>query len=202
MQAVSASTDLPRQQRQLTAIMAQPDSTHGTFERNIIVSRPINRQCVQRNWTRRRNPLNIQLFPQSSVLCYLPYGFLGRRLPPSHQPVQLRTSMPDVIELRSSNLASARPPMILSTYSSGHGSRMSVHLGKESMPPTPISPPQRLTRERAVSLNTESASLPPKLRELALNSASDSGPQTPELTREQVCLCQPDPKIPRPRNGA
>lgn len=67
--------------------------------------------------------------------------------------------------------------------------------------PLPSSPlPTRLTRKRAASLNTESANQ--ALVDLSLSSAtSTTAPLTLDPTREQVCLCQPDPKIPRPRNG-
>ncbi|PMD45379.1 hypothetical protein L207DRAFT_404298, partial [Hyaloscypha variabilis F] len=64
----------------------------------------------------------------------------------------------------------------------------------------PISPRIRLTQKRAASLNTDAAN-DPRIGDLALNSASTNGPPTSDLTREQVCLCQPDPKIPRPRNA-
>ncbi|KAI9739482.1 MAG: hypothetical protein M1818_005170 [Claussenomyces sp. TS43310] len=70
---------------------------------------------------------------------------------------------------------------------------------QRSGPRTPTSPPMRLTRKRAASLNTEAANHP-HLDNLALNSAGVVNPRA-TAAREQVCLCQPDPKIPRPRNA-
>jgi len=110
--------------------------------------------------------------------------------------------MPDTIEANPAKLDTPRSPVSISTDSSRRGSLTTIHPAKDSEPPTPVSPPFRLTRKRAASLNTESVNLPPRISDLALNSASTSVPPTAELSREQVCLCQPDPKIPRPRNGA
>lgn len=53
--------------------------------------------------------------------------------------------------------------------------------------------PGPLTRKRAASLMAEGSSP----REASPASTSNSNP---EIT-SQFCLCQPDPKIPRPRNG-
>lgn len=55
-------------------------------------------------------------------------------------------------------------------------------------------PPERLTRKRAASVDTEIANH--RIQDLAINSSPQSG-----TVRERVCLCQRDPKIPRPRNG-
>lgn len=86
-----------------------------------------------------------------------------------------------------------RSPASISPISSR---RDSLRLSdRNSDPPTPNSPPMRMTRKRAASLNTDAAN---RIEELALGSSRLEGPQT---AREQVCLCQPDPKIPRPRNG-
>ncbi|RAL66061.1 hypothetical protein DID88_005721 [Monilinia fructigena] len=76
---------------------------------------------------------------------------------------------------------------------------------KHSEPPTPVSPPafDRLSRKRAASLDTESANQP-RIGDLALVSASTSNSTSTisdTAATEQVCLCQPDPKIPRPRNA-
>lgn len=84
------------------------------------------------------------------------------------------------------------------------GRRNSTRLSSQSERshelPSPSSPlPARLTRKRAASLNTESANQ--ALVDLSLSSATTNGPLTLDPPREQVCLCQPDPKIPRPRNG-
>lgn len=98
------------------------------------------------------------------------------------------------------NLHTPRSPASTSTDSSRRGS---VNQGlpeqnNEQQNPVPLQ--TRITRKRAASLNTESAN-EPRIGDLALSSASTSGPTTSDPTREQVCLCQPDPKIPRPRNG-
>ncbi|KAH7357014.1 hypothetical protein BKA65DRAFT_474801 [Rhexocercosporidium sp. MPI-PUGE-AT-0058] len=94
----------------------------------------------------------------------------------------------------------SRLPVSISTESSRRGSLKQVLPEMHPDLPTPVSPRTRLTRKRAASLNTDSAN-EPRIGDLALNSASTNGPSTSDLTREQVCLCQPDPKIPRPRNA-
>jgi HMG box factor len=109
--------------------------------------------------------------------------------------------MLDTVEGDPSTLDTPRSSVSISTESSRRVSSNAANLGKNSEPPTPNSPITRLTRKRAASLNTESANHP-RIGDLALNSASSGGPPTSDPTREQVCLCQPDPKIPRPRNGA
>ncbi|KAI9049840.1 hypothetical protein LZ554_005990 [Drepanopeziza brunnea f. sp. 'monogermtubi'] len=106
------------------------------------------------------------------------------------------TMMSVTTEVRHSNLDAPRSPVSISTDSSRRGS-LNQLLPEHPEPPTPISPPTSLTRKRAASLITDIAN-EPRLGELALNSASTNGP---DLAREQVCLCQPDPKIPRPRNA-
>jgi HMG box factor len=58
----------------------------------------------------------------------------------------------------------------------------------------------RLSRKRAASLELETANHQ-RLDDLTLDSAGSGPPLTADPTRDQVCLCQPDPKIPRPRNG-
>jgi HMG box factor len=108
--------------------------------------------------------------------------------------------MPDMVEMGPSNLDTPRSPVSISTESSRRNSLKPIHPGKNSEPPTPNSPLILLTRKRAASLDTESANQP-RIGDLALNSASTNGPSIHDTTREQVCLCQPDPKIPRPRNG-
>lgn len=105
-----------------------------------------------------------------------------------------------------------RSPVSISTDSSRRNSLRPILPEKHSEPPTPVSPPasNRLSRKRAASLDTESANQP-RIGDLALNSASTSNsanttggpsPISDTAVTEQVCLCQPDPKIPRPRNGA
>ncbi len=105
------------------------------------------------------------------------------------------------IELSHSNLRTPRSPVSISTDSSRRGSLKQVFPEKQSEPPTPKSPEQRLTRKRAASLDADVAN-EPRIGDLALNSARLVEQSTSDPTKDQVCLCQPDPKIPRPRNGA
>ncbi|PBP22005.1 AAA family ATPase Pontin, partial [Diplocarpon rosae] len=117
-----------------------------------------------------------------------------------------------------SNLDTPRSPVSISADSSRWGSlKRQVFAERERQPepasPTPISPPARLTRKRAASLYIDDAHEQESKMggDLALDSGSSSasasattnGPlsASTHLAREQVCLCQPDPKIPRPRNA-
>ena len=100
-----------------------------------------------------------------------------------------------------SALSTLRSPVSLSIDSSRRGSLRPVPSEKNLERPAPNSPRTRLTRKRAASLDLDGA-IHPRIGDLALNSASTPIPTTADPTREQVCLCQPDPKIPRPRNGA
>ena len=110
--------------------------------------------------------------------------------------------MPNTVEPSSSNLDTPRPPVSITTDSSRRVSLRPAHTDKHPEPPTPISPPQRTTRKRATPLDTDTENLPPRIGDLDLSSASSNYPSSPDLKTEQVCLCQPDRKIPRPRNGA
>ncbi|KAF8852684.1 hypothetical protein BDZ45DRAFT_694896 [Acephala macrosclerotiorum] len=101
--------------------------------------------------------------------------------------------------LGHSNLHTPRSPVSISADSSRRGSLKQVLPEKQSEP-TPSSPQDRLTRKRAASLDTEVAN-EPRIGHLALNSARLTEPSTSDPTKDQVCLCQPDPKIPRPRNA-
>ncbi|KAG4033548.1 hypothetical protein MFRU_004g00560 [Monilinia fructicola] len=109
---------------------------------------------------------------------------------------------------RSIGRAAPRSPVSISTDSSRRNSLRPILPEKHSEPPTPVSPPafDRVSRKRAASLDTESAN-PPRIGDLALVSASTSNstsrpsPISDTAATEQVCLCQPDPKIPRPRNA-
>lgn len=90
-------------------------------------------------------------------------------------------------------------PRSTSIASQISSSRESLHHSAQmSELPVTEPPPLRLTRKRAASLNTEAANQ--RFGQLGLSSATY--PNQPPTAREQVCLCQPDPKIPRPRNGA
>jgi HMG box factor, other len=104
------------------------------------------------------------------------------------------------IEVGQRNLDTPRSPVSISTDPSRRDSLKQALPEKDVEQQASISPRTRLTRKRAASLNTDSAN-DPRIGDLALNSASTNGPPTSDPTREQVCLCQPDPKIPRPRNG-
>lgn len=89
-----------------------------------------------------------------------------------------------------------RSPTIISPSSSRKGSlRSSNNTEKESAPSPPLT---RLMKKRAASLDTDAANNP-SIANLSLHSASFESPRTD--SNNQVCLCQPDPKIPRPRNG-
>lgn len=87
-----------------------------------------------------------------------------------------------------------RSPTSLSSNSSRRVSlRSSVQSEKQQSPP---SPPARLNRKRAASLEIVEANSP------AISELSISSPRSdPANSASHVCLCQPDPKIPRPRNG-
>ena len=108
--------------------------------------------------------------------------------------------MPGTSELGSSNVGETQSLGNIIEEPSKHGSFDSNH------PPDPnrsrgVSPPGRLTRKRAATLSTGRSNLSQDIGDLAINSTSTTAPLPSELTRDQVCLCQPDPKIPRPRNG-
>ncbi|KAG4431183.1 hypothetical protein IFR05_013328 [Cadophora sp. M221] len=103
-------------------------------------------------------------------------------------------------EVLHTNMDTPRSPLSISTDSSRRGSLKQVLPKMLPDLPTPIASRTRLTRKRAASIDTDSAN-EPRMGDLAINSARTSGPPTSDLTREQVCLCQPDPKIPRPRNA-
>lgn len=87
-----------------------------------------------------------------------------------------------------------RSPTSLSSNSSRRVSlRSSVQSEKQHSPP---SPPARLNRKRAASLDIIEGNSP------AISELSISSPKSdPANSASHVCLCQPDPKIPRPRNG-
>lgn len=115
---------------------------------------------------------------------------------PLYQPIIMAAS----IEVGQRMLDTPRSPVSISTNSSQRGSLKQAFPEKLLEQQAPISPRTRLTRKRAASLNTDSAN-DPRIGDLVLNTASSNGSTTSDSTREQVCLCQPDPKIPRPRNG-
>ena len=88
-----------------------------------------------------------------------------------------------------------RSPASLSSNSSRRVSlRSSVQSEKQH---SPLSPPARLNRKRAASLAIIEGSHSPAISELSISSPKSD----PANSVSHVCLCQPDPKIPRPRNG-
>lgn len=159
--------------------------------------------------------------PFCSSFLYLPFYLLYSGVPTWYllhklqQPTHLIWCiiMSLIAETRRTNgiigREAPRSPVSISTDSSRRNSLRPILPDKHSEPPTPVSPPtfDRLSRKRAASLDTESANHP-RIGDLALNSASTSNsatgpsPISDTAVTEQVCLCQPDPKIPRPRNGA
>lgn len=110
--------------------------------------------------------------------------------------------MPDIVGLESTNLTTPQSPASISTQSSRRGSLTPILISaRESWQSRVSSPPGCLTRKRAPTLNTERSSLSQGVGDLVIHEPSTIVPAASDLTREQVCLCQPDPKIPRPRNG-
>ncbi|KAF2141237.1 uncharacterized protein K452DRAFT_298636 [Aplosporella prunicola CBS 121167] len=106
---------------------------------------------------------------------------------------------------------SRRPSTAVSTRS--RPSRSSKH---DDAPPTPESPPFRLTRKRAASLADKEAETADERAEddeadedadiaarHGTHSRMSSGGSGASVgsAASHVCLCQPDPKIPRPRNA-
>ena len=88
-----------------------------------------------------------------------------------------------------------RSPTSLSSNSSRRVSlRSFIQSEKQHNPP---SPPGRLNRKRAASLEIIEGSNSPAISELSISSPKSD----PANSASHVCLCQPDPKIPRPRNG-
>ena len=150
-------------------------------------------------------PRRRKLFNPSILIhiFYLPQPLTKKCFQSSFQ-VHLRTIMPNTVVGSPSELDAPRSPVSISKEPRRRGSlKPGVHppKGAELETPSSNAPVTRLTRKRAASLNTESINHP-RIEDLALTSASPSGPPTSDPTREHVCLCQPDPKIPRPRNGA
>ena len=88
-----------------------------------------------------------------------------------------------------------RSPTSLSSNSSRRFSlRSSVQSEKQRSPPSPSA---RLNRKRATSLEIIEGSNSPEISELSITSPKSD----PASSESHVCVCQPDPKIPRPRNG-
>lgn len=81
--------------------------------------------------------------------------------------------------------------------SSRRDSLRPAHPGGGSESPAPLPQAPRLTRKRATSLDTGVAN-EPRTGDFALASVNTVNTVS---GGDKVCLCQPDPKIPRPRNG-
>ena len=90
-----------------------------------------------------------------------------------------------------------RAPRSPTSLSSNSSRRVSVRSSDQSEKQhSPPSPPARLSRKRAASLEIVGSNSP------AISELSISSPRSdPANSAGHVCLCQPDPKIPRPRNG-
>jgi hypothetical protein len=164
----------------------------------IIVFLLINGLCIQRISFPTRRPF----IPSPSYNPTSPFPkivYLDKIFPPSC-PLYQHNMISASIEVGQRNLHTPRSPVSISTDSSRRGSLKQIFPENHTEQQTPISPRTRLARKRAASLNTDTAN-DPRIGDLALNSASTNGLPTSDRIREQVCLCQPDPKIPRPRNG-
>lgn len=141
--------------------------------------------------------------PFNPTLQALLPGTFSPRFPRGHFcSISTHSIMPDTAGLDSSKLATPRSPASISTESSRRGSFKPAQIpARDPGPSRASSPPARLTRKRAAILNTERTNLSQDIGDLALSTANTAVSTSSDLTREQVCLCQPDPKIPRPRNG-
>ncbi len=171
----------------------------------VIVFLLINGHCLQRiSWSTRR-PF-IPTWAPISIAIYLQALHLDCSFQPYRKDYS-QTIMPGQHEIGQSYLDTPRSPVSISKDSSRRGSSSpkQVFLEKHSEQPVIHSPQPRLTRKRAASLNIDNAN-EPRISDPALSSGSTDGPPSSSSStrepREQVCLCQPDPKIPRPRNGA
>jgi HMG box factor len=106
--------------------------------------------------------------------------------------------MQEVLEASRPGLSQAPSPLSISD--SGRRASLRTALPSRNTDSGGASSPRtRLSRKMAASLELGTADHP-RLDDLTLDNAG-SAPVTADPTREQVCLCQPDPKIPRPRNG-
>jgi HMG box factor len=108
--------------------------------------------------------------------------------------------MQEMLEIGRPSLGPPRSPPSILTDSNRRASLRNALPARNLDSARASSPTNRLSRKRAASLQLETSNRP-RFDDLTLDSAGTSVPPTADLTREQVCLCQPDPKIPRPRNG-
>jgi hypothetical protein len=199
--AVPAPTALPRQQRHRICNYSQPFHSYIPFTERIIVSLSFNGHCRQRILENKAKKPILTLFSTQSLY----HCFSALQAQVSLGPfclVSSHTTMPDIAALDSTNLATPRSPASISTESSRCGSFKPTRLSARDSEQCLVgSPPGRLTRKRAAILDTERSTLSQGVGDLVIHGASTIVPPPPDPTRDQVCLCQPDPKIPRPRNG-
>jgi hypothetical protein len=57
-----------------------------------------------------------------------------------------------------------------------------------------------IKRKQAASIDTEEANRP-KIQSLTLKSPANVSPRPFDTSGVLICLCTPEPKVPRPRNG-
>ncbi|KAK4108654.1 hypothetical protein N656DRAFT_690923, partial [Canariomyces notabilis] len=57
-----------------------------------------------------------------------------------------------------------------------------------------------IKRKRAASIDTEEANRP-KIQSLTLRSPANVSPRPFDTSGVLICLCTPEPKVPRPRNA-
>lgn len=208
MHALAAQLQrLFRDNKDILRAVAMPDllfyGYHVIEERIIVFLLSIAPADKESHKTRRRSPFILSSAPSPLTISsrtLLPQSFpsaLSFCLKPLH------STMADTVGLASANLAAHRSSTSTSTGSSRRGSLRPAHLlGKDSELPRAVSPLGRLTRKRAATLSTERSNLSNGAEEDPSCRDTDTNGLPPtDLTREQVCLCQPDPKIPRPRNG-
>jgi len=76
---------------------------------------------------------------------------------------------------------------------------------RAEVPLTPESPPFRITRKRAAEAleerDMEVETRTPSHTRMSSGESRNSGPSAVSREGAHLCICQPDPKIPRPRNG-
>lgn len=200
----SAPTALPRQRHRICSLSSNHlilamVSTKGTLSSPSLMG-SLDKETQK---TRRRNPF---ILPPA-------LNPLTTTSPPFHPQVSpwplsclvsfhSYTTMPESAEPATSTLAAIRSPQTISVEASRSNSfRQAPLLARNCVQPRAPSPPGRLTRKRAATLTAERSNLSQSIGDLAITAVRATAlPQT-DVIREQVCLCQPDPKIPRPRNG-
>ena len=94
------------------------------------------------------------------------------------------------------------------TRSAMSAARSGGGAGSLSAPLPPPSHPSQamlrgpITRKRAASINTEEANTRQKIHSLNITTPNSASPRPFDAGGSQlICLCAPEPKVPRPRNG-